>query len=597
MTAPELLEVVQQRIAAALPIRRTLPNGGRVHIDRPVPFICVYRRPAGEDPGTADLVRTQASYLIAPDGDLVQVLVDGIVDALAAACGACLLVEIWAGTDAAAPFRIHTGHRDRLATTVDALQLALSEMSSKPLVDVVVGKPALASREGVLSIGLEVPPVYHVGSAFYPAIQRALAHDLAHALQRTFFEFTRVQTKAEPAHFHTLGRRRLVRAVRESDRALSQLDERFDFLLAVTPINTDTAWQAFCESKYTCTPVFKYRMLEIDPDLGKRELYALPIERLEDPVLAQLLRDKRREVDRKLGMLDDRDTIRFLHASLQIYPAVDDALYAEAETILATLPPRRMAELDRGDRTLAHGFAQRARDELAFYRETLPELAATVDVRADIASLTVSNGNVLVPARLDMPARRVDALLQHEVGTHAVTYANGRMQPLQVIATGLAGYESLQEGFAMFAEYVAGGLSTDRLRLIAARVIAVRRLVEGVTFPALVHELVERCRTTARNAFGIAVRVFRGGGLTKDAIYLRGLYQLLAYLKAGGAIEPLLVGKIAFEQVALIQELVRREVLHPPALRPRWLAMPGADERLARARAGMTPLELVEETA
>jgi uncharacterized protein (TIGR02421 family) len=595
VTTAELLEIVEERLAAGKPIRRTLPGGGRVHIDRPLPFICVYRRLDDEDAGTADLVRTQASYLVAPPGDTLQPLVDGIVDALAAACGACLLVEVWAGRDGSAPFRIHTAQRDRLATTIDALAAALGEMraSEETPVEVVVGKPALASREGVLSIGLEVAPVYRSGNAFYPAIQRALAHDLAHALQRTFFEFTRVQTPAKPEHFHTMGRRRLVRAVRESDRALSRLDERFDFLLAVTPINTDSAWEEFCASKYTCTPTFHYRMLEIDPDLGKRELYALPIERLEDPVLAQLLRDKRREVDRKLGMLDDRDTLRFRHASLQIYPAVEDWLFAEAERILADVPSRRVTELDRLD---ASAFAERARAELAAYRETLPSLVATVDVRADVTSLIVSNGNLLVPARLDIPVRRVEALLQHEVGTHAVTYANGSVQPLHVFATGLANYEAMQEGLAMFAEYVAGGLDSDRLRLIAARVIAVRRLVEDVPFPAIVHELVERCGTTARNAFGIAVRVFRGGGLTKDAIYLRGLIEVLAYFKAGGAIEPLLVGKLAGEQVALVEELVRREVLRPPALRPRWLAMPGAEQRLARARAGMTPIDLVEDS-
>ena len=34
-------------------IRRKLPLDGRVHIDRPLPFLCVYRQPAEqEDPGT-----------------------------------------------------------------------------------------------------------------------------------------------------------------------------------------------------------------------------------------------------------------------------------------------------------------------------------------------------------------------------------------------------------------------------------------------------------------------------------------------------------------------------------------------------------------
>jgi uncharacterized protein (TIGR02421 family) len=205
----------------------------------------------------------------------------------------------------------------------------------------------------------------------------------------------------------------------------------------------------------------------------------------------------------------------------------------------------------------------------------------------------VTNGKLLVPAKLDVARSRVEALLQHEIGTHAVTYANGAAQPLHVLASGLAQSEALQEGLAMLAEYAAGGLDVGRLRIVAVRVIAVRRLVDGVPFPRLVQELVERCGLTTRAAFGVAVRVFRGGGLTKDAIYLRGLRALLAYLGGGGAIEPLLVGKIAFEQIVLVEELLRREVLRAPLHRPRWLELGAA--RLARVRGGITPIGLVED--
>jgi uncharacterized protein (TIGR02421 family) len=206
----------------------------------------------------------------------------------------------------------------------------------------------------------------------------------------------------------------------------------------------------------------------------------------------------------------------------------------------------------------------------------------------------VSHGDLLVPAGLDVAAGRVEALLQHEVGTHIVTYANGRSQSLQVFATGLAGYEALQEGLALFAEYCAGGLDRERMRLIAARVVAVRRMIDGATFPGVVDELVSTHGMTARGAFSVALRVFRGGGLTKDAIYLRGLQQLLAYLATGGSLEPLLVGKVAAEHVPLVEELIHREVLHGPPMRPAWLTAAGAAARLARARAGMRPVDLIE---
>ena len=44
-------------------VRRTLPQWGRVHIDRQLPFLVVYRRPPNHtDPGTERLVLGEASY-------------------------------------------------------------------------------------------------------------------------------------------------------------------------------------------------------------------------------------------------------------------------------------------------------------------------------------------------------------------------------------------------------------------------------------------------------------------------------------------------------------------------------------------------------
>jgi uncharacterized protein (TIGR02421 family) len=604
-----LVRLVRARIAAGKPVRRTLPGGGRLHVDRALPFLCVYRRPDdGADLGTADLVRTQASYLIAPaacDEAALGRLIDGVVETLVATCGACLVLELWAA-EAPTRFCIRAAERDRFATTIDALATALREMSSEatPLsVEVLVGDPSPpgrtslravpAAKAGVLVIGLEVPPIYRGPTAVYPYVFRAFSRNLMHALQRCFFEFTRVQTPARPEHFQMMGRRRLVRAVRASDQELVAIGESFDFLLAVTPVNLDEAWTEFADGGRKTTPAFRYRMLEVDPELGKRRLYDLPFDHLEDPVLAQLLRDKRRELDRQLSLLDDRDTPRFLHGSLLLYEPVSDALLAEAVAILGALAPSSPAARG-GTRVGADAFAARAQAELARYRARVPTLASTVQLRDDIASLLVSKDHLLVPRRLDVDERRVEALLQHEVGTHIVTRANGTLQPLRILAAGLAGYEALQEGLAMFAEYMAGGLDADRLRLIAARVVAVRRLVDGVSFPALVAELSEQHGFGPRTAFGVAVRVFRGGGLTKDAIYLRGLLQVLTHLEHGGALETLLLGKLAFEQIEIVEELVRREILKPARLRPHWLDAPAADRALARARAGLRPIDLVE---
>ncbi len=54
-------------------VRRNLPVWGRVHIDRQLPFLCVYRRPVrGDDAGTERLVTSEAAYLIASGAGSLQ---------------------------------------------------------------------------------------------------------------------------------------------------------------------------------------------------------------------------------------------------------------------------------------------------------------------------------------------------------------------------------------------------------------------------------------------------------------------------------------------------------------------------------------------
>jgi hypothetical protein len=44
----------------------------------------------------------------------------------------------------------------------------------------------------------------------------------------------------------------------------------------------------------------------------------------------------------------------------------------------------------------------------------------------------------------------------------------------------------------------------------------------------------------------------------------------------------------------LIQDLLDREVLQAPRVRPRWLEVPGAQERLYKLRAGASVMDLYE---
>src|SRR5690606_8829625 len=138
-------------------------------------------------------------------------------------------------------------------------------------------------------------------------------------------------------------------------------------------------------------------------------------------------------------------------------------------------------------------------------------------------------------------SRRAFALLQHEIGTHLITQVNGSRQPMTVLGTGLAGYDETQEGLAVLAEVAVGGLTPARLRTLAARVVVVHDMLHGASFTEC-HERLVEAGIPSGSAFTTVMRVFRSGGLTKDAIYLRGLVDLLAHLNGGGSLTTLYAG-------------------------------------------------------
>jgi uncharacterized protein (TIGR02421 family) len=145
----------------------------------------------------------------------------------------------------------------------------------------------------------------------------------------------------------------------------------------------------------------------------------------------------------------------------------------------------------------------------------------------------------------------------------------------------LAHYDELQEGLGVLSEYLAGNLSALRLRTLAARVVAVRMLTDGADFKDVFEAMRGRCGFGDRAAFTIAIRVFRGGGLTKDIVYLRGLRDLLAYLREGNPFEPLFLGKFSLSQLTAMRELGAKGQLLPPRLLPSYVHNAAAQQRLS----------------
>ncbi|MFH1755055.1 MAG: tyrosine/phenylalanine carboxypeptidase domain-containing protein [Candidatus Latescibacterota bacterium] len=375
MKPPELtekrIEAILERLRDNKQVRRALPLWGRVHIDRPLPFLCVYRRPSGRlVPGTDRLISSGASYITAPGqrsfhpqlARLLERLTSHMMDRF----GAYMILEVWADQkpkDAEseplprAGFRVLCPADFELPSTIKVLQEKLLTIRTKKLkAEVVTSTARKIAPPGMAPLltaktlqehhsyllGLEVKPVYFNEEAndIYPLLLRAIRRQLNPVFKRTFYHFAKTHTTYRPSHYHALGRRAMVKAVWDVDNDLAAVSNSFDFLYQITPVNTEEAWKTFQRNQFEKKPFFLYRPCPIDPALMKRKLYNIRIERVEDPTLIQLFIKKQMELDRQLSMLHDLDSKKFLYGSLQLHGDVSSSLVNAAREVLDHTPSR-----------------------------------------------------------------------------------------------------------------------------------------------------------------------------------------------------------------------------------------------------------------
>ncbi len=606
----DLLDEIRQKLVADELIRYKLPEGGRIHIDRKLPFLIVHRRSVdSQDVGTRNLLLGEAAYLqtsaSADYQPAIKELVSMIAEIQAQHYGAFLLIELWSkelqqGQKASLPrpgFHIIAPEHSVPLQTLETLEHALQDITLRGrLAKVKISHndqpappglsplivPEEESEHPIICFGLEVDAVYRdpLSNTLLTFALKKLHHGITVAFKKAFYTFSHEHTTFKPEHFHVLGRKAITKPVRKVDERLAQVSDNFDLLLHVTPTNSQAAWEEFQDSHFKIIPEFHYRPRTADPAILKRLLFQAPIEKIEDPALANIFSSKRDELDKQISLLAARGLPEFLPGSIQLYGTVEESLLQLAETILS----HPVDEKNQDDKTMlnAEQLAEYARTEVKYYQNKDPGLTCSVEVRDDIAGILVSHGNFLIGTDAMIRKNRLNATLSHEIGTHVVTHYNGRQQPFQQLYAGMAGYEELQEGLAVLSEYLVGELDISRMRLLAGRVIAANSVINGDDFIETFDLLSQQYNFIPYTAFLISLRVHRGGGYIKDMVYLRGFSHLLDYLKTGDDFDILYTGKVSLKYLPLIKELRWREVIKPVVLKPRYLEQQDCQSRLKK---------------
>lgn len=609
----KLLAEFARALAAGEPIRHEFGRGERLHIDRPLPFLVVHvgRR---REPAALDVVTANSSYLLAHSLGTATAIIKLVAEAMTERFGAFIFLDVG------------ELERDRLASDADYLppfEMSVSASPDAPAKSALlalsaaveqtkaryraprIARPKLADDPSAklakllpkhASLTLRFAPIYRVpeSDAVYPELREWLVASFVDAGLHAVSRFAQETGSLALASHRALGRRAFIDAVTRADRAIDEVAQSFDFLLAVTPINAQTAWTEFAEDGCDRAPRFLYRPLAIDVAGQKKALFSVALERFEDPVLATLYREKQQELDLQLSLLAARETPRYVEFGRALYGPVEASLLKAATEILADTKAGRGKRKGEGADADVTFLERRARAMIDAYAGAYDGFSASVELRDDLPSgLMVSGGRLLISRHTTMDRSRVEALLSHEVGVHLLTYFNGSAQGLRLFRSGLAGYEGVQEGLAVLAEYLVGGMTVGRLRLVAARVVACADMLDGASFVECYRRLTRDFGFRDTGAFNLALRVYRGGGLPKDAVYLRGLLEVLGHLRAGGSLDPFWMGKIAASHFGIMQELSTRGLLKAPRLMPQFLSHPQAEERLRAISAGLTPIQMI----
>ncbi len=462
----------------------------------------------------------------------------------------------------------------RWQTTIDAFEQKLRQVVL-PNLDTTVaingvfegrGYQAAFCRKYVrntLVIPLEISKIFmdETTGDVYPLVLESLRDQLYDASRYVMERFAHHEKLN--VHGHDLTRHELEPLVLKVDRKLFQMARNLETLGYVNPVNLASEKRRFFASKKPYEPEFRYRQLKIDPYEYREKLYRLPVSEIQDSTVRQLYRDVVESFVRKVDLLTSLGSDKFLYSSLMYYGQPTATDLANAQFLL------HAPEIDLDANLLESVSVQ---DAVPLFEQALAErgLKVKVVVSKSIVAKAMVDGlrkQLLLNHTAQLTRMDIQALIHHEIDVHLYTTFNAQQQPLKVLSLGLPGNTHTQEGLAIFNEYMTGCLSVKRLQTLALRVIAVDMRVKGHAFSEIYACLHEQHGLDSHAAFALAMRVTRGGGFTKDYLYLRGLKDVLAFSQCHN-LDALFVGKTSLDYYQGLSDLITRGILPAPSYVP-----------------------------
>lgn len=356
--------------------------------------------------------------------------------------------------------------------------------------------------------------------------------------------------------------------LRALDKTLSSADEDLMILKHVKPVNLMEEWERAKEDRLY-NPLFSYGEPGINLDELEARLIGLVID---DSPIGILFKKKRRELLQRITLIRARgDARRFTEASSSLYGVPTSVLLTSA---LSALQNRDACELP-----LPPSDSLTADEAVPFFEKVLTDYGLHdwhVSVREHtIARCTVGGRKVALRAGARFSRTYLPALIAHEIETHVLTAENGDHQPYDLFRRGFANYLDTQEGLAIYNQNRFLTPHHEKRFGPVRNTLAIAYALEH-GFTETRRYLQEELGYEPAKALSKSIEIKRGladtrepGGFTKGIVYYRGLRAIEQYLTQGGDCARLYIGKIALEDLELLERIpgIKAPLLIPAFLR------------------------------
>jgi alpha-L-glutamate ligase-like protein/uncharacterized protein (TIGR02421 family) len=345
------------------------------------------------------------------------------------------------------------------------------------------------------------------------------------------------------------------------DYQIFQVMKELKLLSLLTPTNLKEEIAKF-KKDHSYNPTFTYKNIT---DTTIPLLDALANIKVDDSELGKIFKAKIEELNTTIHTINNLGTSEFTRLASKLYPAPTSQEVEVAHQLYENKKKYKVSNNIYSDKKVAKIFTDFLKKSgLSHWKVQIKENM--------IGNCSVNKSNtIFIKKGSKFNETRVKKLIAHEIETHIFTAENGKKQPYKIFQYGTANFLETQEGLAIYNQEKTLGYDNDHyfasINLITCDLILNRSFAES--FQALTEMGIKE-----QKAINFILKTKRGvgdtsqpGGFAKQAIYTRGALKIDNFVKNGGLLPELYIGKISLD---ILDDCKKIKSLNPPIHIPSW---------------------------